>query len=307
VPGLSVPILLVIVSAILFAPLASWLALQRARPWAVWFVFGVFLGPIASLLLVLAPPGRCPVCGNRSVGWPRSCSNCGLAFGSRLLPFATEGAEATAARARTASAEMALEAATPAMAASAASATSTAGSRATGLKPTGRASRTSRAGSGSSAITAVAGRGGDPVTGRTVPSQADGAGPVRRPATILGRRATAAPPTLLEPAPLPAPPSAPAMLGSGIFVAGGKSLQIGSRYLFARVGSELHILGPVHISPEKVAARLSLADIEPTIDADRLLVAPLKRGQGPELAFGGVILERGVVVDRDLRVATDRG
>jgi hypothetical protein len=293
--------LLVIVSAILFAPLASWLALQRARPWAVWFVFGVFLGPIASLLLVLAPPGRCPVCGNRSVGWPRSCSNCGLAFGSRLAPFATDGAEAATTPARTASAEMVLEAATPAMAASAA------GSRPTGLKPTGRATRTSRPGAGSSGITAVAGRGSDPVTAGTVPSPAAGAGPVRRPATTLGRRATAAPPTLLEPDPLPAAPSAPAILGSGIFVAGGKSLQIGSRYLFARVGSELHVLGPVHVSPEKVAARMSLAGIEPTVVADRLLVAPVKRGQGPELAFGGVVLERGVVIDRDLRVAPDRG
>lgn len=300
-PGLSVPILLVIVSAILFAPLASWLALQRARPWAVWFVFGVFLGPIASLLLVLAPPGRCPVCGNRSVGWPRSCANCGLAFGSGLASFAADRAEATATPARTASAEMALEVATPAMAASAA------GSRATGLKPTGRATRTSRGGSGSSDITAVAGRGSDPVTGRTVPTPAGGAGPVLRPATTLGRRATAAPPTLLEPDPLPAAPSGPAIIGSGIFVAGGKSLQIGSRYLFARVGSELHVLGPVHLSPEKVAARLSLADIEPTVVADRLLVAPVKRGQGPELAFGGVILERGVVIERDLRVAADHG
>jgi hypothetical protein len=301
VPGLSVPILLVIVSAILFAPLASWLALQRARPWAVWFVFGVFLGPIASLLLVLAPPGRCPVCGNRSVGWPRTCSNCGLAFGSRLAPFGANGAEATATPARTASAEMVLEAATPAMAAS------VAGSRATGLKPTGRATRTSRTGSGSSGITAVAGRGSDPVTGRTVPGPAGGAGPVLRPATTLGRRATARPPTLLEPHPLPAAPSGPAILGSGIFVAGGKSLQIGSRYLFARVGSELHVLGPVHLSPEKVATRLSLADIEPTVVADRLLIAPVKRGQGPELAFGGVVLEGGVVIDRDLRVAADRG
>jgi hypothetical protein len=301
VPGLSVPILLVIVSAILFAPLASWLALQRARPWAVWFVFGVFLGPIASLLLVLAPPGRCPVCGNRSVGWPRSCSNCGLAFGSALPPFAADRAESTASPARTASTEVGLEAATPAMGASAA------GSRATGLRPTGRATRASRGGSGSSGLTAVAGRGGDPVTGGTVTGLAGGAGPVLRPATTLGRRATAAPPTLLGPDPLPASPSAPAILGSGVFVAGGKSLQIGSRYLFARVGSELHVLGPVHVSPEKVATRLSLADIEPTIVADRLLVAPVKRGQGPELAFGGVVLERGVVIDRDLRVAADRG
>jgi hypothetical protein len=303
VPGLSVPILLVIVSAILFAPLASWLALQRARPWAVWFVFGVFLGPIASLLLVLAPPGRCPVCGNRSVGWPRSCSNCGLAFGSALPPFAADRAESTATPARTASLEVAPEAATPAMAMAAPAA----GSRATGLKPTGRATRTSRAGSGSSGITAFAGRGGDPVTGGTVPGLAGGAGPVLRPATTLGRRATAAPPTLLGPDPLPDSPSAPAILGSGVFVAGGKSLQIGSRYLFARVGSELHVLGPVHVSPEKVATRLSLADIEPTIVADRLLVAPVKRGHGPELAFGGVVLERGVVIDRDLRVAADRG
>src|SRR5712691_11339873 len=48
VPGLSFPIIAFVVSATLFAPLASWLALQRARPWALWFLFGVALGPIAS-------------------------------------------------------------------------------------------------------------------------------------------------------------------------------------------------------------------------------------------------------------------
>lgn len=301
-PGLSVPISLIIISAILFAPLASWLALQRARPWAVWFLFGVALGPIASLLLVLAPPGRCPVCGNRSVGWPRSCTNCGLAFGSRLAPVVPNRPEAAGVPARTLEAAgMAAGAVAPVMAAAGARA----GRRAIASSPTSRPARTSRARSGSSSIS-DAGRGSDPANGRSIPG-ANSGGPGGQPATTLGRRATEAPAKLLQPEPTPASTSTLVILGSGVFIAGGKSLQIGSRYLLARVGSELHVLGPVHVSPAKVAARLSLKNIEPTFVADRLLVAPAKPGQGPELAFGAVLLEHGVVVDRDLRVARDSG
>jgi hypothetical protein len=304
VPGLSVPILLIIVSAILFAPLASWLALQRARPWAVWFLFGVALGPIASLLLVLAPPGRCPACGNRSVGWPRSCANCGLAFGSRLAPVAPNMAESTAAPARTAApAEMAAGAA-PVMAV----AGTTAGRRAIAPAPTRRAGRMPRAKSGPSTIGEFMGRGGGAGIGATIPSPpvaTKSGAPARPSATTLGHRAAEMPAPVVQPESTPASTTALAILGSGVFIAGGESLQIGSRYLLARVGSELQVLGPVHVSPATVAARLSLTDIEPTLVADRLLVAPAKPGHGPELAFGAVLLEHGVVVDRDMRVARD--
>jgi hypothetical protein len=85
-----------------------------------------------------------------------------------------------------------------------------------------------------------------------------------------------------------------------VFIGGSETLQIGSRYLLARVGSELHVLGPVHVDPEAIAVRVPLGDVEPTILADRLFIAPGSSGQGPELAFGAVLLERGIDLDREL-------
>ena len=69
----TVPIATValIISALVFAPLASYLAGRRARSAAMWFLLGVVLGPLAIVLLLFAPPGRCPDCGERVRGWPR--------------------------------------------------------------------------------------------------------------------------------------------------------------------------------------------------------------------------------------------
>ncbi|HET9519867.1 MAG TPA: hypothetical protein VFO73_02355 [Candidatus Limnocylindrales bacterium] len=270
-PGLSFPILALIASAILFAPLASWLALQRARSWALWFLFGVALGPVASLLLVLAPPGRCPACGTPSIGWPRSCTNCGLVFGSGLPGSARPS--------------MAIS---PAAAPDGARGVAAAAPRARAVEPT-----------------------------PAVPDPSD-AVPAHRPATALGRRAMLdaaeqVPPRALPAEELPRTPAAAAtrraaptgslvVLGSGVFIGGSQhSLQIGSRYLLARVGAELHVLGPVHISPAAVAARIPLAGVEPSLLADRLLISPTRPGRGSDLAFGGVSFERDVDIVRDLR------
>jgi hypothetical protein len=146
-----------------------------------------------------------------------------------------------------------------------------------------------------------------------------GIAPASRSATALGRRATieATEPVRTAPAPPEAPratpPAAPrpaadtlAILGSGVFIGGSESLQVGSRYLLARVGADLHVLGPVHISPAAIAARIPLAGVEPTLLADRLLLTSIRPGRGSNLAFGGVNLESGVDVARDLRSSRKR-
>jgi len=92
-----------------------------------------------------------------------------------------------------------------------------------------------------------------------------------------------------------------ASLGSGVFIGGSKSLQIGSRYLLARVGSKLQVLGPVHVDPKKVALRVPLGDVEATVLGDRLVIAPGPSGRGPDLAFGSVFLERNVDLGHELR------
>ncbi len=73
---LALPILFVI-SAIVFGPLSAWLAVVRERSAPIWFAYGLLLGPIAPVLIALAPPGRCRVCGARGRGWLRTCENCG--------------------------------------------------------------------------------------------------------------------------------------------------------------------------------------------------------------------------------------
>jgi hypothetical protein len=140
---------------------------------------------------------------------------------------------------------------------------------------------------------------------RVATALAAAAPPDHRSATALGRRATevpAAAPSAPRPAARRPPSGALAILGSGVFMGGSSSLQIGSRYLLARVGSELHVLGPIHVSPAAIAIRMPLGGLEPTLLADRLLISPTRRGRGPELAFGAVLLEEGVDLTTDLHV-----
>ena len=257
-PELSLLLVVLVAWVIVFAPLASWLARQRSRPFVVWGLFGAVLGPAAAALLVMAPPGRCPVCGARVVGWPQVCQTCGRDLGSQAIEFARE----TAVR---------------------------------------------RASMISTPIDSIGGPSLDPAPTASLRSR-EVALPPARPATALGLRPPAvSAPFSLSPvaavAPLPLETEGgPGILGSGVFVGGSESLQVGSRYLFARVGDDLHALGPVHVSPAMIAARVSLGGVDPSFVDDRLLLAPSGPGRGPELAFGGVRLERDVDIVRALRV-----
>jgi hypothetical protein len=257
VPELSLLLVVLVAWVIVFAPLASWLARQRARPWVAWGLFGAVLGPAAAALLVMAPPGRCPACGRPIVGWPQVCQTCGRDLRSQPIDIARENA-----------ARRASMIATP--------------------------------------IDSIGGPSVDPVTTASLRSR-EVALPPARPATALGLRPPAvSAPFSLSPSPLAAQPleaeSGPGILGSGVFVGGSESLQVGSRYLFARVGDDLHALGPVHVSPATIAARVPLGGVEPSFVDDRLMLASVEPGRGPELAFGGVRLERNVDIVRELWV-----
>jgi hypothetical protein len=76
---LALPILFVL-SAIIFGPLSAWLAITRERSATIWFAYGLLLGPIAPLLIALAPPGQCRVCGEPGRGWLQRCEWCGSAL-----------------------------------------------------------------------------------------------------------------------------------------------------------------------------------------------------------------------------------
>lgn len=91
----------------------------------------------------------------------------------------------------------------------------------------------------------------------------------------------------------------PTILGSAIFVGGSEALQIGSRYFIARVGAEMQVLGPIHISPTAVAARIVLTNVEATAVSDRLLIISRERGKST-LAFSAVTAQPGIDLQQQL-------
>jgi hypothetical protein len=278
---LPIPVLAVVVSAIVFAPMCSWLALRNERSAALWFVFGVLLGPIAAALLIIAPPGRCPACGTRSTGWPRQCVGCGLEYAPR--PAAPP--ETDPARAATAAAA-AVERG-PSLAARAEAARQAVDSNGRTGETRTATRRSAASGSRSTAVTADL--------------------PGRRSATVLGRRpsALASSGSAASPAPRRSGGTV-AILGSGIFMGGTDALQIGSRYFLARVGSEMQALGPMHISPSAVAARIHLGDTQATVVADRLLITGRTGNKGPTLAFSSVSAEPGIDLAEALKARARR-
>lgn len=137
---------------------------------------------------------------------------------------------------------------------------------------------------------------------RRIVGGAVGPGPVsddRHSATALGHRPTLYPAPARETRPREPQSDTLAILGSGIFVGGSEGLQIGSRYFIARVGSEMHMLGPIHISPSAVAARISLSGLATTVVSDRLLITA-QDGGDPTLAFSSVTAELGVDLQQQL-------
>ena len=259
---MSIPFVLIVVMAAVFGPVCSWLALRRARSWAVWFIFGVLLGPIAVGLLLAAPPGRCPSCAAPTRGWPRLCASCGFVFGDP----ATVPAEGVGTPGLT------LAVATPGT-------------------PTSPAP-TPRSGGRRGSTRNVAG----PADSAGPASNPTEDSPETRRATRLGRRATAIPRTTSD----GAAAQSLAILGSGVFVGGSDELQIGSRYFLARVGGEFHALGPIHMSPSAVAMKMKINDAETTVVADRLLITGRGRLSGRTLAFAGVSMEPGMNLEQEL-------
>lgn len=61
----------------MFTGAAGVLARRRDRAMALWMVFGALLGPVALLLLWIAPPGRCRMCQASVRGWLTTCEWCG--------------------------------------------------------------------------------------------------------------------------------------------------------------------------------------------------------------------------------------
>ena len=71
-------------AALVFGPATAWLAARRHRNPALWLLYGAVTGPLAMVVMLLAPPGRCPACWETTSGFASTCWTCGANM--RLTP-----------------------------------------------------------------------------------------------------------------------------------------------------------------------------------------------------------------------------
>ena len=232
----SVPIVVILVAGVC-APLAGWMAMQRARNPAIWFVYGALTGPIAILLLYAAPPGRCPECDQAVDGWATACRECGA-------PFETLGARLG----RPAAAD-------PPRAATAVAATRP------GPTPGPPAPTAARA----------------PVpTSSLAPSSPVPSSQARPPSGMAPQpaRAGAAPrPPLAVSRPPVSIASSEVVLATGIYLSGNTGMEIGALYAIARVEDRIRIFGPVDAGQQTVRLDRPLADTEVGAIEDRIVIS----------------------------------
>jgi hypothetical protein len=235
------------------APIASWLATRRFRNPAVWFVLGAIEGPLALILLLAAPPGRCPNCDALVDGWPTWCDTCG----ARLRDGAPrEDIDAEEARPWREPAQV--------------------------LRPatTSIVERASIVAPPTSIDVARTGLRRD----------VRPAGPARVARTTRTARTPRAPRSTAETAPRDhTPPAITAsnyqlatassddgtgeVLSTGVYISGNAGLEIGACYAIARSGDQLRVFGPVDAGQLTVRHEGAVADFEVTAMDDRVIIS----------------------------------
>jgi hypothetical protein len=288
---------------ILFGLAASWIAARRDRVRPLWFGYGAILGPVAVILVWLAPRGYCPVCLTPGRGWLTTCWWCGSGLrGSstgRPRPAPTGPASSQPVPSAPAPPEPApVGVMDPAVVSDArpakrrrrqrgAAVEGTAGTVApwTGPDSTEMVSevppvmpavsdpiaQARRATSSSGAV-------------RVEPtSLSGGPAPLERsegiptiepeiPAAVAPGAATERPsPILTEPGPVPQPRPEPHLISTAVYFAGSPRLEIGARYGLIIDGSQFKIVGPY--DPTVVAFERPLAGLAATVNLGRVLLA----------------------------------
>ncbi len=273
---------MLLVSALVFGPMSGFLARRAGRSPIVWLLFGATLGPIAVLLVVLAPPQSCPVCGSDTRGWSHTCLSCGLDLRSGRPPVGpgpvarhTGPAEATHLAWGTPRRIAAVQAwsrgshTTP----------SAAGSPEAQSNPAEKTRKmldTTHTGPRSSAGILLGGRRAEPAAPRWSGSQPalvplpgrPRIGQDEPPATEsewAGRRPE-------DQAGEPIPTSARTLL-SAVCFGSSWGLTIGARYGLALDGPALLIVGPLDQTPSTVRVGRRVESVEATGLEDRLLIS----------------------------------
>jgi hypothetical protein len=251
----DLPIALLLVVGVC-APVTGWFATRRFRSPAVWFLLGALTGPLATILLAVAPPGRCPVCEAPVVGWPTWCDRCHARLRDGVMPEVGRPAPGPGVAvpvrgdarppssvgpvARLAAATTIVERA--AMVAPPTPPTPIGSARGVARRDT----RTSRS------------------TRPTRASESGALRPVMAPTITASNHELATGPT---------DTTTGDVLSTGVYISGNAGLEIGAQYAIARKDDRLRIFGPVDAGQLTIRHEGALADFDVTAMDDRVIIA----------------------------------
>lgn len=251
---------ILLISAATFGPVAGWYATRRRRQAVTWWILGSLTGPVALILLRIAPPGRCPACETRVEGWPASCELCGWPFD---IPLRRPSVSAEPSRPAVAAAPVHEVHTQPLVVQMADEVTPIPMPVSSVVQPTSNDAGIRRW------VTSGASR---PLAAATRAPTA-----VSRPTTAVSR-----PPAELR------PPSREAqMLATAVYFGGTAGLVVGSRYAIVRHEDRLRLLGPLDWDPSAIALERPLSEIVVTAIEDRLIIRS-EGWRGIALAFGSL-------------------
>jgi hypothetical protein len=251
-------------------------ARQAERRPSIWFGIGAIIGPIALLIIGLAPPGRCRTCGTPTRGWARTCWWChedvrSTPASTRAILDRMSGRIAPLekpplpVRRREPARPFVIQANPVEQSMTNATAPRP------GATPATRSSISSRTpwSEGASVPTSSAPH-------EVVEPRRSIASPEDRPAAAA----------VVAPA-LPTGESLRVM-ATAVFVAGGARLEPGHRYGLAVRSGRFLVLGPTDVDPLAVVVDRDVADVEVRIVEGRLVVSEPRGRSGFVLAFMSV-------------------
>jgi hypothetical protein len=251
--------MLVALAWVTFAFAARVLAGRRDRIASIWFIFGAILGPVALLLLWVAPPGRCRSCGTRTRGWLETCASCGENVAATSTTALRILARREAAR--------------------------------TNASPASRPADTSRANAPDTDPPAsrpfvpfTLKPANEPPTSSVAAAPSSSSSEPKQSTRVASGKARRSPPSDVS----RDTAESTEVLATAIYVTGTARLEPGRRYNIALRGARLLILGPIDLDSATVALESPASGIEVRAIEGRLILSQPRNRAGFVVAFMSV-------------------